>query len=140
MNQLPVHFLDRGLHRVLFDAMPMPVLVVDAEVCVLEYNAAAAQLLTGKKAAILGTRCGQALHCAHAEEASGGCGFAPACAECVIRQSVRAAAQGEHVTRRWASVDLLSQHKRPIKLRISAHPFEYERQSLVLLILEGLND
>ena len=45
MGRLDVQFLDEGLHRVLFDAMPLPVFVVDEDVNILEYNAAAARLL-----------------------------------------------------------------------------------------------
>ena len=40
MSRLAVQFLDQGLHRVLFDAMPLPVFVVDHDVNVLECNAA----------------------------------------------------------------------------------------------------
>jgi len=32
MRQLAIQFLDQGFHRVLFDAMPMPVFVVDKDV------------------------------------------------------------------------------------------------------------
>src|SRR3974377_292646 len=45
MTEIAVQFLDESLHRVLFDAMPMPVFVVDADITLLEYNAAAARCL-----------------------------------------------------------------------------------------------
>ena len=45
MGRLDVQFLDEGLHRVLFDAMPLPVFVVDNDINILEYNAAGARLL-----------------------------------------------------------------------------------------------
>ena len=45
MNRLPVEFLEQGFHRVLFDAMPLPIFVVDDDVCIFDYNAAAARLL-----------------------------------------------------------------------------------------------
>ena len=50
MNRLAVQFLDQGLHRVLFDAMPLPVFVVDKDVNVLECNAAAARLFKPRQA------------------------------------------------------------------------------------------
>ena len=55
MSRVPVQFLDQGFHRVLFDAMPMPVFVVDEDVCILEYNAAAARLLGKDKKLVLGS-------------------------------------------------------------------------------------
>src|SRR5512144_1585629 len=105
-TSLAVQFLDQGLHRVLFDAMPMPVFVVDRDVSILEYNAAAAELLGWDKQTILGRRDGDVLHCVHASEAPGGCGQAPACADCVIRTSVRAASKGQTVTRRPVRLEL----------------------------------
>ncbi len=141
MSQLAVEFLDQGLHRVLFDAMPMPVLVVDADVSVLEYNAAAAPLLAQDKASVLEQRCGDLLHCVHATETPGGCGRAKACAECVIRQSVREATQGRHVNRLPACLELCPDgHTARVDVRVSAHPFIYEHHQFVLLLLEDLND
>ena len=32
MDRIAVQFLDQGFHRMLFDAMPMPVFVVDEDV------------------------------------------------------------------------------------------------------------
>ncbi len=141
MNQLAVEFLDQGLHRVLFDAMPMPVMVVDEDICILEYNAAAARFLGQDKSRILDQRCGHILHCQHAQETPQGCGHSPSCAECAIRQSVRAATQGRHINRRPASLDLLANGKpAEVDVRVSAHPFNYESHKFVLLMLEDLNE
>jgi PAS domain-containing protein len=141
MNRIAVQFLDQGLHRVLFDAMPMPVLVVDREVSVLEYNLAAARLLGEEKQKILDRRSGEVLHCLHASETSKGCGYAPACKNCVVRESVRTAVAGQRVTRRWTEMDLLFKGTpTKVKVRVSAQPVTYEKSSLVLLLLEGLND
>ena len=79
VKQLGIRFLDEGLHRVLFNAMPMPVFVVDEDVRILEYNAAAARLLGSDKRAVLQRRGGAVLHCLHATESLEGCGQAPAC-------------------------------------------------------------
>ena len=68
MSRLDVQFLDQGLHRVMFDAMPMPVFLVDKDVTILDYNAAAAKLLGDKKERILPKPTGDILHCIHAEE------------------------------------------------------------------------
>jgi PAS domain-containing protein len=141
MSRVDVQFLDRGFHRVLFDAMPMPVFVVDQDVCILDYNSAAAQVVGLDKASVLRRRGGEALHCLHATETPGGCGHSPVCDNCVVRKSVRAAFKGEHITREWARMQLLTNGKSAkVDLRVSCQPFKYEQHAYVLLILEGLND
>ncbi|HUA37305.1 MAG TPA: PAS domain-containing protein [Candidatus Sulfopaludibacter sp.] len=141
MNRVAVQFLDQGLHRVLFDAMPLPVFVVDQDVNVLECNAAAARLFkpgvqTGKQ-----HKAGEVLHCLHTTESPKGCDGATACSDCGLRAAVRAASQGQSVTRQRVEMELI-RRGRPIKveLRISCQPFTYDRSAFVLLVLEGLNE
>jgi len=140
MSRLAVDFLDQGLHRVLFDAMPLPVFVVDKDVNVLECNAAAARLFEQSKRTRKQQRAGDILHCLHTTESPKRCGGAPACSDCGLRAAVRAASQGRSVTRQAAEMELV-QKGRPtrIDLRISCQPFSYRKSSFVLLVLEGLN-
>jgi nitrogen fixation/metabolism regulation signal transduction histidine kinase len=141
MSRLVVEFLDQGFHRMLFDAMPMPVFVVDQDVTILEYNTAASQLLAKGRPEWLGRRSGHLLNCVHSEDVPEGCGHGPACLDCVLRQSVRAASKGFRVTRKLTPMELLVKGKpRHLNLRVTCQPFEFERQPLILLILEGLND
>jgi PAS domain-containing protein len=141
MNRIAVQFLDQGLHRVLFDAMPLPVFVVDKDLSVLEYNTAAAWLFGSDKPAVLDRRSGEVWHCLHATETEAGCGHAAACKNCVVRESVRAAAEGRRVTRRWTEMELmLKGTPSKVSLRVSCQPFTYEKNSLVLLVLEGMGD
>ena len=141
MSRLVVEFLDQGFHRMLFDAMPMPVFVVDEDVTILEYNAAASKLLAKSKQAWIGRRSGQALHCVHAEDVPEGCGRGPACLECVLRESVRAASRGQRVSRKLTPMELMIKGKPThLNLSVTCRPFQYERHAFILLILEGLND
>ena len=141
MRMLAVEFLDQGFHRVLFNAMPMPVFVVDRDVSILEYNTAAAELVGQAKDEVFGHRGGDILHCLRARETPGGCGTSPKCSTCVIRKAVRSALQGRPVNRQRANMELMAADKPTrVKLRVTAKPVKYERQSFVLLILEGLND
>ena len=141
MNRLAVQFLDQGFHRMLFDAMPMPVFVVNEDVCILECNAAAAKLLGRSKQFLVGKRCGEALNCIHAREVPEGCGRSPDCGECVVRQSVRAASRGRTVVRHEAEMKFGRNGKHTkANLRVTCQPFTYERRTFILLILEGLKD
>jgi len=140
-NRVAIQFLDEGFHRVLFDAMPMPVFVVDEDVTILEYNSAAGQLLGPRKRTVLRRRGGEALHCVHSTETPEGCGRAPACRDCVVRKSVRAAVRGQRVIRKRVRMELVAKGRTfKVNLRVSCQPVTYGKSSFVLLILEGLND
>jgi PAS domain-containing protein len=141
MSRVDVQFLDEGLHRVLFDAMPLPVFVVDRDVNILEYNTAAARLMGQEQPGSKHRRGGDVLHCLHAAKTPDGCGRMPACGNCQLRESVRAASRGETVTRQWAEMELF-QTGGPAKvsLRVSCQPFTYGKRDFVLLVLEGLGN
>jgi PAS domain-containing protein len=141
MSRLVVEFLDQGFHRMLFDAMPMPVFVVDEDVTILEYNTAASKLLNKGRQEWKGRRSGHVLHCVHSDDVSEGCGHGPACLDCVLRDSVRAASRGQRVSRKLTPMELVVKGK-PIHLdlRVTCHPFKYDHHAFILLILEGFND
>lgn len=136
-----MQFLDQGLHRVLFDAMPLPAFVVDKDVNVLECNAAAVRLFEQGKTTDKTRKAGEVLHCLHATESPKGCGGASACSDCGLRETIRDAARGKSVTRHWAEMELMQKGKPTrVNLRVSCQPFRYNRNPLILLILEGLNE
>ncbi len=140
MGRLDIQFLDQGLHRVLFDAMPMPAFVVDSDVNILECNAAAARLLKNKRQTRKLQRGGDILQCLHVTDSPEGCGHSAACTRCELREAVNEAFRGVPVSRRWAAMEL-KQHSKPAKvnLRVSCQPITYGKSAFVLLVLEGLN-
>ena len=140
MSRLAVQFLDEGFHRVLFDAMPLPIFVVDNNVGIYDCNRAAAHLVGKHRRLVIRRRGGEVLNCVNALKTPGGCGRAPACRDCVVRQSVRAAARGRRVARQWAQMELVRRRKvTRVKLRVSSQLFTYGQHSFILLVLEGLN-
>ena len=123
----------------LFDAMPMPVFVMDEDMRILECNAAATRLFGPDKQTVVKQRGGEVLHCVHAMEVPEGCGRAPACPDCPVRNAVQAAAQGRPVTRQKARMELIAGGKTTrVSFQISCSAFTYERSRFILLILEGL--
>lgn len=123
----------------MFDAMPMPVFLVDADASILEYNAAAAELLGSKKSLFLNRSIGEVLDCIHAAEGPDGCGSAAACPKCGVRHSIRAASRGQRVTRRDTTFERREGRKpNPLELRVGCHPFTFKGHSFNLLVLEGL--
>ena len=78
--------------RAIFDTIPLPTFIVDEDVRIQDYNAAAGFLLGPEPERALHHRGGEALHCIHAE--ANGCGQSEPCKACVIRNSVSAAIRG----------------------------------------------
>lgn len=141
MSRLNIQFLDQGFHRVLFDAVPAPVFVMDKNLRILDCNLAATRLIGKRRRFVKRQRSGEVLHCIHAVETSGGCGCAPACRDCVVRQCIQAASRGSRIVRRQAKMELMSKGRPAVvNLRVSCQPFTYGRSAFILLILEGLND
>jgi hypothetical protein len=140
MSRVDVQFLEKGFHRALFDAMPMPIFIVDQEVTIFEQNASASRL-SDPKGGEPGHRIGQALHCVHAMLDHQQCGEVQACADCVVRNSVKAAARGESVSRLWARMELVREGKKvKVNFRVNCHPFNFEHRPFVILIMEGLDE
>src|SRR5579859_7345719 len=141
MSSVNIQFLDQGFHRVLFDAVPAPDFVMDEDLRILECNLAATRLTGKSRRLVKQRRSGEVLRCIHAAETKGGCGYAPACRDCVVYQCIRAASRGRRVVRRQAKMELVSRGRPAVvNLRVSCQPFTYGRSAFILLILEGLND
>ena len=121
--------------------MPSPVLVVDEEVGIHEYNIAAAALLTDEKAEVLRKRGGEALHCLHHNDEEEGCGRAAACADCVVRNSVAKAFQGGSVVRSRQKMELVREGKViEVYILVTASPFLYHDTHYAILVLEDISE
>lgn len=127
--------------RVLFDAMPAAVFVVDHDMRVLDTNRAAEELLDSATASVLGEMAGDLLQCLNAVRSENGCGSTQRCKECVVRNSVQAAGQGASAKRQMVSM-LLEQNDRVrnASFLVTAAPLIYEDRPLVLLVLEDITE
>ena len=131
----------QGFYRAVLDAIPSPVLVVEEDVRIVSYNAAAAGLLSEDATAALRRRAGEALHCLHSTESPEGCGRGPVCLDCVVRQSVNQALEGKKTVRRKARMDIVSHEQIvPVFLLVTATPLRYEERDLVLVSLEDIGE
>jgi PAS domain S-box-containing protein len=127
--------------RSVFDAIPSLIFVVDDDVRIQDYNAAAAELLSLKRSAVLKRRGGDVLNCLHAADVPEGCGQAPHCKECVIRNSVVEAFHGNHVVRRRKKLEIIRDgHKIEIYALITTSPFYFQNRPLVLLVIEDISE
>jgi PAS domain-containing protein len=125
----------------VFDAIPSLIFVVDDDVRIQDYNAAAAELLLLQRPAVLKRRGGEILNCLHAADVPEGCGRAPLCKDCVIRNSVAEAFQGHRVVRRRKKLEIIRNgNKMEIYALITASPFYYRERPLVLLVIEDISE
>jgi PAS domain-containing protein len=127
--------------KIVFDAIPSLIFVVDDDVRVQEYNAAAANVLSGNRETILKNRCGEVLNCLHTNDVPEGCGRAPICKKCIVRNSVNKASQGHSVVRRRTKIEIIrGEAKIEIYALITASPFLFKERSYVLLVIEDISE
>ena len=131
----------RDMLRAVFDAIPSLVFVVDHDVKIQEYNAAAAALLGAKRTTILKRRAGEVLHCLHSFDVPEGCGRAPFCPNCIVRDSVTEASRGNRVVRRRTRLEIIRDaSKMEIYALVTASPFYFEKRPLVLVVIEDISE
>lgn len=125
----------------VFDALPSLVFVVDQDVRIQEYNAAASDLMMAERKTVLKRRAGEILHCIHSDEVPEGCGRAPSCRDCVIRNSVTEAFRGNRVVRRRTRIELIRDgNKVEIYALVTASPFSFQEKSHALLVIEDISE
>ena len=125
----------------IVDAIPVPILVVDEDMEIVDCNDAASRMLDASPDSFLMMRGGEALDCINALKSNMGCGRADACRHCVLRGAVTECSQGSSVVRRKARMDLVSGNRRtPLHMLVTASPVEIDGASLYLLILEDMGE
>lgn len=131
----------KSMLRVVFDALPSLVFVVDHDVRIHEYNTAAAELLLAERKTVLKKRVGEVLHCIHSNDVPEGCGRATFCKNCIIRNSVAEAFLGNRVVRRRTRIEL-SRDANVIEIYalITSSPFSFQDRPLVLLVIEDISE
>ncbi|MDD5762063.1 MAG: PAS domain-containing protein [bacterium] len=132
-----------GYFRILFDAVPSPILIVDDDVRILDYNVAGAGLLGQDRKLQYMKRGGDALHCVHSYESPEGCGRADHCRDCIIRNSVSEALRDGKPCRRRTMVELMdipAKTRKELMLLVTASPFRYDGKNLVLLVLDDVSE
>ena len=125
----------------LFDAVPLPIFLVDGDIRILDFNPAAGRLLDQDREVVLKRRGGEAMHCLHSRDVPEGCGRGPYCVDCVLRNGViRSLQTGEKARERT----VLEQHEgsvtRTVDLMVTTAPVTVEGRQLALLILEDISE
>ncbi len=132
---------DEGIWQSVFGAVPQPMFVVDDDVRLMAFNPAAQTMVGNTLETVFRRRGGEVYNCVHHTDSPAGCGHGPACGDCVIRNSVRAAIGGQTVTRQRTIMEMVRGNSvRSAELLITAAPFQHDGQKLALLILEDITE
>lgn len=136
----PVSVFGR-VQRLVLDAIPSVVFLLDESAHILDANRAAVQLLGERNSLVLRKLCGDVLLCVHAHESEGGCGTTDSCKTCQVRQGVTSVAAGQQVERKLHRMRLeLDGREREFSFLVSASPMELDGRSLALLVLEDVTE
>jgi PAS domain-containing protein len=126
----------------VLNAMPLPVFVVDDDVKIMAFNQAASHLLGKEPKMIFRRRAGEILSCVHSRDVAEGCGRAPFCKDCMVRDAVTTSFREHKLVRQKASMELIEEGNvnKEIFLLVSTAPIEYRRNEFVLLILQDVSE
>ena len=130
-----------GFLREIFDAIPAMLVIVDDDVRIFHVNTTASTGLGLDIKDVHHKRGGEALQCLHSTDMPAGCGRAPACADCVIRNSVGMAVRGGKTFRKETRMKFGSgDRKKELHLLVSAAPFLHDEKPYVLVTIENISE
>ncbi len=125
----------------VFNAIPIPAFLVDADVRIRDLNTAASAAFGLSKQVVHSRRGGEVLKCLHSRDVPGGCGQGPVCKTCVIRNTVTSSLQGIVTTRRRMKFEVeADSQKKELELLISASPLAPPAEKAVLLMVEDITE
>lgn len=122
--------------------MPCGVLVVDSDRRIRAINKLMEKTFGVERARVMNMRGGEALRCVHSDTSPEGCGYAPECSECQVRQSALTAIAGNNIFRNKAELKLMTSgdSSRDYTILISAAPVEHQGERLAIVILEDITE
>ncbi|MGA2132521.1 MAG: hypothetical protein ABSH50_09525 [Bryobacteraceae bacterium] len=120
----------------VFDAFPVPALVVDRDVRLIDCNVQAARLI-GRTSFARFDSAGRILGCVNSTKSPDGCGHAAGCRTCPIRNCVRQVFETGQTCRRKACVEALQEGRiSQMELLVTATPIPGEPEPVALLVLD----
>ncbi|MGE4301871.1 MAG: sensor histidine kinase [Victivallaceae bacterium] len=126
-------------HCVVMDMLPDPVLIINQERQIIFANCATLDFLKLEDASsIIGARPGEALHCIHAQNDSGGCGTTEFCGVCGAVDAVLNTQQFHSNTMR--DCNILTTADKAYNLRVWTRPFKKDGYEFIVVILHDIAD
>jgi PAS domain-containing protein len=134
-------FKENIFFKTLFDTIPVMILVVDSERTVRALNEAAKTTL-GQEGTTVLRKVGEVFNCINYKIDSNGCGHAPNCKKCIVRNTAKAAVDGNSISRAKGQVAVIGENEEvvSISLLVSSAPMEYEGQKLAITVIEDVSN
>jgi PAS domain S-box-containing protein len=127
--------------RLAWDALPAAIFIVDRAGLILDANRAALEMVGEPEGLSERQLCGDLLRCVHASESIDCCGTTGYCRDCVIRQSIDDAADGQSTRRRMAHMFLQTAGEiRETWFLVTNSPLTLAGEALFLLTLEDVTE
>lgn len=126
--------------ELLFATIPVSALVVDERQRVHAVNDAARNFIGDASADFTLRQNGQVLKCIHNSEHAEGCGNAPVCQTCTLRNAALQAFKGNSIHRLKGRFEIWRHGKvKAINILVSSAPLIYRNEKLAVLILEEIS-
>jgi PAS domain-containing protein len=129
--------MDSNVYRSMLDAMPQPILLVDQDLRVLDFNPAARDLMAVPSDLACGQRGGHVLYCLNAISRHEGCGQTPYCAKCGLRNCLQAAVRGERAVHSRTTLRLVRHGVEEDRVfRVTVAPIVLGQDAQWLIVLD----
>lgn len=132
-----------NFHKILIDALPCGILIVNSDRRVYAINDAFKRTfgLSGTGNLITHKLPGEILNCINVHKSKDGCGFSEECRTCQIRNTALKAIAGNQIYRNKANARLLVDGKiREFILLVSSAPFERQGERLAIIMVEDITE
>lgn len=129
----------RELTRMLLNAVPTPVLVINSDWQVVYANAAVLKMLAPSSHTVHGLREGEEFHCIHGRSGRGAIPVSPTCRVCGVAQVVAAALDGQGRVSDCRLTCDLSGEAASLDLRAWATPLAIGGEILSILVLADIS-
>jgi diguanylate cyclase (GGDEF)-like protein/PAS domain S-box-containing protein len=133
---------ERDNLKAIFAASPVGMLLLDEDTVITDCNGVIARAVSRDPGQILRRRAGNGLGCIHSGETEGGCGFAPACQQCRLRQGIVQVLKGGtslHGAEIHASLLINGEQRRPW-LKVSAQPVVLNGRRHVVVAVDDITE
>lgn len=130
-----------GFFRVLFNAIPALVVILDKDMRIYAINEAVEKMLGVKNESVQLLTNGELFRCIYAKDNAQGCGYGPRCEYCIVHKTVGEALSNKKISR--AKGSLLTEAFREVKLidlLISAVAVDYKGQKLAIALMEDISN
>ena len=132
--------MSNDIYSTIFNEIPIITFIVDNDVRIQFLNTEAKKVVE-QKTGIYDRRGGEVLRCVYSTQHELGCGHAPECKQCLIRNSVNQAHAGNKTFRQQTALRLKSEEKEVLfHALITTAPFNFDGKPLFIVMVENVND